>query len=200
MRRETFDEGESTSGGPGRALEDKDGERRDLADKECVEIAGGKFCDVERSSFMEGGVEDVVGFAEARRLRTLLQFVMKISNMTVVLILYTYCLPTVVSVRSLTFRPCAARCLVKGVLSCIPLNNFGENTSKGSDTVCVSSTTPSLMAYCQQTAIFPESFTNSVVSKSVNFNRKMPGTRTLTLAKVQRAATRPSSSRSFSGV
>lgn len=34
MRRETFDEGENTSGGPGRALEGKEGERRDLADKE----------------------------------------------------------------------------------------------------------------------------------------------------------------------
>lgn len=87
MRRETFDEGESTSRGPGRALEDKEGERRELADKECVEITGGKFCDIERSSFMEGGVEDVVGFAEARRRRTLLRFVMKISSKTVVLIL-----------------------------------------------------------------------------------------------------------------
>lgn len=52
-----------------------------------METAGGKFCDVERSSFMDGGVEDVVGFAEARRRRTLLQSVTKISYMTEVLIL-----------------------------------------------------------------------------------------------------------------
>lgn len=124
----------------------------------------------------------------------------KVSTVTDVLLLYTNCLPTVVSVRSLTFSPCAARCLVKGVLSCIPLNNLGENTSKGSDIVCANSRMPRLRAYCQQTEILSENFTNSVVSKSVNFNRKMPGTRTLIFAKVQRAAIRPSSSRSFSGV
>jgi len=42
----------------------------------------------------------------------------------------THCRPTVVSVLSLTFRPCDARCLVRAVLSFIPLNSFGEKTSK----------------------------------------------------------------------
>jgi hypothetical protein len=59
----------------------------------------------------------------------------------------THCRPTEVSVLNFTFSPCAARCLVKAVLSLIPLNNFGENTSKGSEMVCVISIRPELL--CQ---------------------------------------------------
>lgn len=52
-------------------------------------------------------------------------------------------LPAVVSVLNFTLIPCAAICRVNAVLSRMPLNCLGENTSNGSLCICASSAMPS---------------------------------------------------------
>lgn len=109
----------------------------------------------------------------------------------------THWRPTLVSVRSFTLSPWLARCRVSGVDSFIPRKSLGEKTSNGSDTVSHNSCRPLL--YCQRGP--DRGFkTHSAVRNSENFNRKMPGMRTLSLAKMHNSAERPSSNFSFSGV
>jgi hypothetical protein len=124
----------------------------------------------------------------------------------------THCRPTVVSVLSLTLRPCDARCRVNAVLSFIPLNSFGEKTSKVSDMVETISMMPLLLSVsprfvlpvrCRPVRKRPyttviakpseftreknRNYTHSVVSYSVNLRRNIPGTLTLSLAKMTSA-------------
>jgi hypothetical protein len=99
-----------------------------------------------------------------------------------------------VSVRNLTFRPCAARWRVNAVDSRMPLNSLGENTSNVSDTVDARATRPRLLSAADVGE------THFDVSNRVNWSRKMPGTLTESFAKMHNAPGNPSSCLSFSGV
>jgi hypothetical protein len=75
------------------------------------------------------------------------------------------------------------------------LNNFGEKTSKVSETVVARAMRPrlSISGGCRPS-------THGDVSKRVNCNRKMPGTLTESFAKMHSAPGSPSSCLSLSGV